>query len=90
MLLTFDDGLKSVYTDVYPLLKIFDYPAVVSVVTDWLEIAPDQTVQYGDRQLGRDDFISWAEARQMQASGLVEFASHSTARRRCKRSDSGT
>ena len=77
VLLTFDDGLKSVYTDVYPLLKIFDYPAVVSVVTDWLEIAPDQTVQFGDRQLGRDDFISWAEARQMQASGLVEFASHS-------------
>ena len=77
VLLTFDDGLKSVYTDVYPLLKIFDYPAVVSVVTDWLEIAPGQTVQYGDRQLGRDDFISWAEARQMQASGLVEFASHS-------------
>ena len=77
VLLTFDDGLKSVYTDVYPLLKIFDYPAVVSVVTDWLEIAPERTVQYGQRQLGRDDFISWAEARQMQASGLVEFASHS-------------
>ncbi len=77
VLLTFDDGLKSVYTDVYPLLKIFDYPAVVSVVTDWLDMTPGQTVQFGDRQLGRDDFISWAEARQMQASGLVEFASHS-------------
>ena len=33
VLLTFDDGLASVYTNVYPLLKLFDYPAVVSVVT---------------------------------------------------------
>lgn len=31
----------------------------------------------GAWQLGRDDFISWAEAREMQASGLVEIASHS-------------
>ncbi len=77
VLLTFDDGFKSVYTDVYPLLKIFNYPAVVSVVTDWLDMAAGQTVEFGGRQLARDDFISWAEARQMQASGLVEFASHS-------------
>ena len=77
VLLTFDDGLKSVYTDVYPLLKIFKYPAVVSVVTNWLDMSSDQTVDYGDRQLGREDFVSWAEAREMQASGLVEIASHS-------------
>lgn len=77
VLLTFDDGLKSVYTDVFPLLKIFDYPAVVSVVTDWLEMPPGQTVDFGDRQLGNDDFINWAEAREMRASGLVEIASHS-------------
>lgn len=77
VLLTFDDGLKSVYTQVYPLLKIFNFPAVVSVVTDWLKLAPGQTVGYEQRQLGRADFISWSEARQMQASGLVEIASHS-------------
>ena len=77
VLLTFDDGLKSVYTDVFPLLKIFKYPAVVSVVSDWIEMPPGQTVDYGERQLARDDFISWAEAREMRASGLVEIASHS-------------
>jgi len=77
VLLTFDDGLKSVYTDVYPLLKIFEYPAVVSVVTDWLDLAPDESVEYGDHEIDRDDFISWDEAREMQASGLVEIASHS-------------
>ena len=77
VLLTFDDGLKSVYTDVYPLLNVFKYPAVVSLVTDWVDMSPDQTIEYGARRLGRDDFISWSEAREMRASGLVEFASHS-------------
>ena len=77
VLLTFDDGLKSVYTDVFPLLKIFNYPAVVSVVSDWIEMPPGQTVDYGERQLGNDDFIDWAEAREMRESGLVEIASHS-------------
>ena len=69
VLLTFDDGLKSLYTHVYPLLKVFKSPAVASVVTDWLES--------GHGQLPRDAFVSWDEAREMQASGLVEFASHS-------------
>jgi biofilm PGA synthesis lipoprotein PgaB len=69
VLLTFDDGLKSLYTHVYPLLKIFRYPAVASVVTDWLD--------NGHEQLPRDAFVSWDEAREMQGSGLVEFASHS-------------
>jgi len=77
VLLTFDDGLKSVYTDVYPLLKIFNYPAVVSVVTDWLELAPGEVIDFGLRKRGVDDFINWDEAREMLTSGLVEFASHS-------------
>lgn len=77
VLLTFDDGLKSVYTQVYPLLKVFNYPAVVSVVTDWIDMAPGQTVSYDQRHLGRDDFISWEQVREMQASGLIEIASHS-------------
>lgn len=77
VLLSFDDGFRSVYTDVYPLLKIFNYPALVSVVTGWLDMAPGRTVEVAERQLGRDAFISWAEAREMQASGLVEIASHS-------------
>lgn len=77
VLLTFDDGLKSLYAEVYPLLKIFQYPAIASIVTDWLDTPAGQTVDFDGRPLARDAFISWDEARQMQASGLVEFASHS-------------
>jgi biofilm PGA synthesis lipoprotein PgaB len=75
VLLTFDDGLKSAYTHVLPLLELFDYPAVVAIVTSWIEGTPN-AVQ-GGRALTRDDFLTWDEVRALQDSGLVEIASHS-------------
>ena len=51
VLLTFDDGFRSAYTHVLPLLKLFDYPAVVSVVTNWIE--NDAIVTQGGRTLSR-------------------------------------
>ena len=75
VLLTFDDGFRSAYTHVLPLLKLFDYPAVISVVTNWIE--NDAVVQQGGRTLTRDDFLTWAQLGALQASGLVEIASHS-------------
>jgi len=113
VLLSFDDGLKSVYTKVFPLLKAYGYPAMVALETGWLTrvhagqnvtyrseqfkkisktkgavakieqeaanspnlIVPGK-VKYNGRELGAEDFVSWAEAREMAASGLVEFATH--------------
>ena len=77
ILLTFDDGYRSLYTRVFPLLKVYRYPAVAAVVGTWLEGAPGSTVRYGDFDVPRSKFITWAEGREMQASSLVEFASHS-------------
>lgn len=78
VLLTFDDGLKSAYTKVYPLLKAYRFPAVVAVVGRWLELAEGESIDYGGGvRLTRQDFVSWEELREMQASGLVEVASHS-------------
>ncbi len=77
ILLTFDDGNASFYTRVFPLLKAYNYPAVSSLVGSWMEDRPDGTVLYGDQKVPRTNFISWDQARDMQASGLVEFASHS-------------
>jgi poly-beta-1,6-N-acetyl-D-glucosamine N-deacetylase len=79
ILLTFDDGYRSTYTRVFPLLKIFNYPAVIALTGSWLEAAPGKTVTYEDRQVPRENFVSWAEVREMVASGLVEVASHSYA-----------
>lgn len=79
ILLTFDDGYESVYTKVFPLLKRFGYPALVALVTDWMESPAGQPVTgYGGQTPPpRENFITWTQAREMAASGLVEFASHS-------------
>ncbi len=86
ILLTFDDGYRSLYTRVFPLLKAYRYPAVAALVGSWMEEGDggtpldddrDDTVLYGDKRVPRSTFISWDEAREMQASGLIEFASHS-------------
>ena len=76
VLLTFDDGLQSVYSKVFPLLKAYGYHAVVSVVGAWADLPADGKVDYGYRQFTRADFATWPELREMQASGLVEIASH--------------
>jgi poly-beta-1,6-N-acetyl-D-glucosamine N-deacetylase PgaB len=77
VLLTFDDGYLSFYEDVFPLLKAFGYPAVLAVVSSWLDVPAGRSVQYGDRPVPRERFITWEMAREMAASGLVEIASHS-------------
>jgi peptidoglycan/xylan/chitin deacetylase (PgdA/CDA1 family) len=77
ILLSFDDGFRSLYTRVFPLLKAYRYPAVAALVGSWMEDRPDGTVLYGDKIVPRTNFVSWAEVREMEASGLIEFASHS-------------
>jgi biofilm PGA synthesis lipoprotein PgaB len=77
VLLAFDDGYKSVYTKVFPLLKQFNFPAVIALVGDWIETPPAAQVKFGDRLVPRTEFVSWNEVREMHASGLVEVASHS-------------
>lgn len=76
VLITFDDGLRSVYTKAFPLLRAFHYPAVVAVVGAWADLPADGSVDYGFRRFTRDDFATWDELREMQDSGLVEIASH--------------
>jgi biofilm PGA synthesis lipoprotein PgaB len=76
VLLTFDDGLRSSYTKVFPLLKAYHYPAVIAVVGAWVDLPEDGKVDFGPRLFTHDDFVTWEQLRQMQASGLVEIASH--------------
>ena len=76
VLLTFDDGLASVYTHAYPLLRAHGWPALVAVVTDWIELEEGRGIDYGPRAFTGADFLTWAQLREMQASGLVEVASH--------------
>lgn len=75
VLLTFDDGFASVYTHVYPLLRLFEYPAVVSIVTGWIN--GDSTPPANDPALANHEFLTWMQIEEMASSGLVEIASHS-------------
>lgn len=76
VLLTFDDGLRSTYTHAYPLLRAYGYPALVAVVTAWTDMPAGGHVDYGPRTFTRDDFLTWAQLREMRESGLFEIASH--------------
>ncbi len=63
VLLTFDNGYRALYDRVFPLALAHHVPIVAPLVGKWIENDHD----------GR--FVNWQQARQMQASGLVEFAS---------------
>lgn len=78
VLLTFDDGYESFYRLVYPLLRAYGYPALLSLETGFLENHPDEPVDYGDNgKLPRSYFLEWAQIKEMADSGLVELAGHS-------------
>lgn len=77
ILLTFDDGYRSIYTRVYPLLKLFNYPAIVAPVGIWMEVDAENTVNYGGIELPRSLLLTWDQIKEMVDSGLVEVASHS-------------
>lgn len=84
VLLTFDDGYESAYTIVFPLLKRFGYPAVMGLVSGWLD-APGGEGEYGGREalkLPDARFLTWAQAAEMAQSGLVELAGHTDAMHR--------
>ena len=77
VLLTFDDGRISVYRYVFPLLRAYNYPAVIALVGEWMDTPEGDTIDYGEHKLTRDQFVTWQHVRDMQASGLIEVASHS-------------
>jgi len=78
VLITIDDGYVSVYKYLYPLLKMYNYSAVVAVVGKWLSAKPGETVKYGDRDTKpRSFFLAWEQLKEMQDSGYIEIASHS-------------
>ncbi|WP_287129826.1 polysaccharide deacetylase family protein [Candidatus Cyanaurora vandensis] len=64
ILLTFDDGYEGHFTEVYPLLKEFNYPAVFYVHTAFV-----------GSTAGRPH-MTWAQLQQLASEDLVTIASH--------------
>lgn len=77
VLLTFDDGFRSHYTKVLPLLERFKYPAVMGLVTAWIDTPPDTPIRISDKvQVPRDYFLSWDEVKKLGQSQFVELGCH--------------
>lgn len=64
--LTFDDGYQDNYTNAFPVLKRFNFPATIFVTTDQI----DSTDKRGMRHL------SLSEMKEMEASGLISIEPH--------------
>jgi biofilm PGA synthesis lipoprotein PgaB len=77
VMLTFDDGFRSHYTKVLPLLERFRFPAVMGIVTSWVDIPPNTKIRLSaNLEVPRETFMSWDEVEQLAKSPLVELASH--------------
>ncbi len=75
LLLSFDDGYRSVYSEAFPLLRRYHAPALLGLVGHWLE--PETgPVDFGDARIDRSRLLSWDQIRAMVRSGLVEAGSH--------------
>ena len=61
VVLTIDDGYRSIYTIAYPILKKYNFPATVFLYTDFV---------------GGSAALSWKQLREMQADGLIDIQSH--------------
>ncbi|MFA5215010.1 poly-beta-1,6-N-acetyl-D-glucosamine N-deacetylase PgaB [Sulfuricurvum sp.] len=75
VLITFDDGYESVYTNAYPILKKYRIPSVIALVGSWLQ--NEKKVDFSGHIIARNKFLSQAHIKEMVGSGLVEVASHS-------------
>ncbi|MBU8903899.1 polysaccharide deacetylase family protein [Lactococcus cremoris] len=61
--LTFDDGSVTMYTDIFPLLKKYNMHATNFIITGFVNKA-------------QGGILSWEQIKEMKASGLVDFGSH--------------
>jgi peptidoglycan/xylan/chitin deacetylase (PgdA/CDA1 family) len=62
IIITFDNGYADFYKNVYPILQKYKIKATLLVITDYINLYPD--------------YLTWAQVRELQSSGLVDVESH--------------
>jgi len=61
VVITFDDGDKDNYLNAYPVLKKYNFPATIFIIT---------------QKVGQNDYISWEEMSEMMKNN-ISFGAHS-------------
>ena len=62
VIITFDDGYSDLYKNVFPILQKYNIRVTLFAITDYLNLYPN--------------YLTWAQARELQSSGLVDIESH--------------
>lgn len=75
VLITFDDGYSSVYTNAFPIVKKYKIPVVIALVGSWLKAK--ENIDFDGHTIQRSKFLNQQEIKEMITSGFVEIASHS-------------
>jgi biofilm PGA synthesis lipoprotein PgaB len=79
VMLSFDDGYSSFYTRVMPILRAYNWPALLAPVGTWIDTPLTQPVDFAGTPRPRGDFLTWQQIREVSRSGLVEIAAHTDA-----------
>src|SRR5471032_2227809 len=79
ILLSFDDGYSSFYTRVLPILRAYNWPAILAPVGYWIDTPLNKPVDFAGTPRARSDFLTWEQVREISKSGLVEIAAHTDA-----------
>jgi hypothetical protein len=90
VVLTFDDGLKTVWTVAYPILRRYGLNAISFLIPgcipeeegvarstlDDVENGNAHVTEIADPGQGSDALMNWTEIKSLHESGVVEFQSH--------------
>lgn len=91
VVLTFDDGMASLYSVAFPLLREFNFRAIGFIIPGCIPESAPETSTYEDwraghasrtdlleRERGGHPLCSWEEIQEMHRSGIIDFQAHST------------
>jgi len=73
VVITFDDGFKNVYEHGFPILRCYNFPATIFLVTDYCDGRNDWPKQ--PPHIKRFPLLTWNEIREMSQAAF-DFGSH--------------